>query len=191
MEDEVLKKNNGITLITLVIAIVIITIILGISINVGFDLLEKSRAGKMITYMELVEARANAVYEDILFDSVDKETFQTNSIDAGNLIIDVTDYERFIKEENEGDTTHKSELDAIRVELGYFKANSNYIHFEWNAEILAKNGIDKNILDIDDCFIVAYDYNIQRVVGVYYNKGYAIDGTVYYSLEDLRENISK
>lgn len=189
-----MKRNNGITLITLVITIVIITIILGISISVGFDLLEKSRAGKMITYMELIEARANAVYEDILFDSVDKETFQQKAIDEGNLIIDdIATYEQLINKENEGIITdeEKNDLYAIREKFGYIKFNSNYIHFEWNSDILSRNGIDKNILDTEEYFFVAYDYNTQRVVGVYYNKGYAIDGTVYYSLEDLRENISK
>ena len=81
-----MKENKGISLVPLIILIIIMLILLGISAKVSRDILEKSKAEKLLVYMQLIEARASAYYEEIDFE-IGEKSLESYLMDIGEEII--------------------------------------------------------------------------------------------------------
>ena len=67
-----MKNNKGVTLIALVITIIVMLIILGITVVTLDNLLRGTDLRKMKTNLHLIEARAQTLLNDYLFDGTDK-----------------------------------------------------------------------------------------------------------------------
>ena len=87
-----------------------------------------------------------------------------------------------------GDKLDAGKIDEKSLEkiakMSKYSANSYAISEKACKKISDRDGYD-------EYFIVAFDYITQKIVGVYCYNGCAIAGERYYSLKDLRENISK
>ena len=59
MKNDIMKKNNGITLITLVITIIILTIIGSITVYEGVQSIEEAKVQKCITNMLSIKSKVN------------------------------------------------------------------------------------------------------------------------------------
>lgn len=173
-----MKANKGITLIPLIILIIIMLILLGISIEVSRNILEKSKAEKLLAYMQLIEIRANAYYEELDF-KIGAKDFETYLL--------MNEMETLIKPDEE--------LKKIEKNLENYKDTCSFI--KWDKNTLVKHGIDNTFLEKDDeYFIVSYVYaenldNSHQVQNVYYNKGIylsEIDKT-FYSLSELKKEM--
>ena len=66
------KVKNGVTLISLVIIIIVMLIILGITVTTADELLRNTDIKKFQTNLYLIEARAQTMLNDYLFDGTDK-----------------------------------------------------------------------------------------------------------------------
>lgn len=62
------KKNEGVTLISLVITIVVMFILIGVTIESGSELLRTSKFKTIQTNMMLIQSRAEVIYEKYTFD---------------------------------------------------------------------------------------------------------------------------
>ena len=62
------KKNEGVTLISLVITIVVMFILIGVTIESGTELLRTSKFKTIQTNMMLIQSRAEVIYEKYTFD---------------------------------------------------------------------------------------------------------------------------
>lgn len=180
-----MKSNKGITLILLIIVIIIMLLLLGIVTSVSRDILEKSKGEKLLTYMKLIETRADAYYEEIDFEIGEK------------------DFESYIVLEKEDSVAKFDENLASIVNLEIDKLlekEGEICYIKWNANKLANQGIDNTFLeDEEEVFIIAYNYKIHEVENVYYNKGIYFDGNkdlegnkrLIYSLSELEQEMSK
>lgn len=157
-----MKDNKAITMVALIIILVIIAMLLGIVLNIGNRTYQKSVAGRLVTCMELVESRANSVYEEKSFGLSDKSELSSDEI-----------------------------IDKIEDEQALTEESSEMIYIKWEPEMLAQNGIDKNVLENKQYFIIEYNFNDREVKEVYYSKGCKIGTQRYYSLSDLKKNIGK
>lgn len=58
-----MKKENGITLVTLVIGIIILLILAGIATTAGLDSIRTAKKTSMITELEMIQEKVNTIYE--------------------------------------------------------------------------------------------------------------------------------
>lgn len=58
-----MKKENGITLVTLVISIIILLILAGIATTAGLDSIRTAKKTSMITELEMIQEKVNTIYE--------------------------------------------------------------------------------------------------------------------------------
>ena len=193
-----MKENKGISLVPLIILIIIMLILLGISAKVSRDILEKSKAEKLLVYMQLIEARASAYYEEIDFE-IGEKSLESYLMDIGEEII-------------------KPDKELLKMEpkLDYYDMQDYCIFIKWDKEKLKEQGIDNSFLEKDDeYFVVSYlikedsyhfDANGQYVGNmkyfvkdVYYSKGIYLnenkneDGSkkLIYSMSDLKQEINR
>lgn len=75
-----LKRKNGVTLVVLIITIIVMLIILGITITTTTELLRETDMRRFETSLHLIEARAQTLLNDYLFDGTDNlgATLNTN-----------------------------------------------------------------------------------------------------------------
>lgn len=156
-----MKNNKGITLVALIITIITMSILIGITVSSGGDLLQKSKMSDYIGYMKLVKARADVVLEDDWFEGDVLTGVSLSSSDA-----------------------YYAQVSNVITKKGYDNT-SKYEIKKWNGSIIASQGIDKSILGNDDeYFVVVFDKEKGETVDVLYSTGCAIDTNRYYSLND-------
>lgn len=168
-----MKKNKGITMISLVITIVLIIIIAGISIGQGSNVIKQSQLENLKTNMMLIEVKA-------------KEYLENANFKLGTNIDTATDKESRIenaKQELKGEIVDKSILDG-KVNI---TENDEYTFFyKLTTEELDNMGISKVKSDEENgLYILKYDLkNIE--IEVYNTKGFENDGKIYYALNDIQ-----
>ena len=161
-----MKKNKGITLVSLIVTIIIIAIVVGISVSSGGELFQKSKMSDYIGYMKLVKARADVVFEDNIFEDDQLTGDNLDSLD-----------------------NNYDEMDQVIIKKGYDNTPKYKIK-KWNKDIIASQGIDKSILGNDEYFVIVYDTENMETIDVIYSSGCGIDGNRYYSLNDMETIIS-
>lgn len=67
-----LRNKKGITLISLTVTVLVMLIILGITVSTADNLLRETDMRKLKTNLYLIEARAQTLLDDYLFDGTDK-----------------------------------------------------------------------------------------------------------------------
>lgn len=169
-----LKKNNGVTIVSLVVTIVVMAILTGISVTTGFSVVEDIRVGRIVSNMLLVQAKIEDIYEDYEF--YNDETYligtNVNSISSTNyldgVIISTEDIEQIAQR-------HNVESDNIYMWKWY----------KWSQENLKEQGLDKRMLGDSEYFYINYENS-----EILYSTGTVSDGKNYHSLTGLN-NILK
>ena len=72
-----MKKENGITLVMLIITIIIMLILTGITFYTGSNLLKKTRLQTIMTNMLLIEAKAQTIKDRVEFTKNEGELYGT------------------------------------------------------------------------------------------------------------------
>lgn len=76
-----LKNNKGVTLTVLVVTIIVIIILAGVTISSSDSLIKNTKVKNMVTNMYLIQAKAEALYEE----------YQFNGTETGYIGEQVTD----------------------------------------------------------------------------------------------------
>ena len=181
-----MKENKGISLVPLIILIIIMLILLGISAKVSRDILEKSKAEKLLVYMQLIEARASAYYEEIdIGEEIIKPDKELLKMEPKLDYYDMQDYCIFIKWD-------KEKLKEQGIDNSFLEKDDEYF-------------IVSYLYDSDPYYIntsleyPTWDTKIFTVDNVYYSKGIYLnenkneDGSkkLIYSMSDLKIEINR
>ncbi len=181
-----MEKNNGITIVSLIITIIILLILAGISIGTGNKVIKSSELENVKTNMLLIKAKGKEYVENANFKlgtnfdnltGADKQKDKQNRITAAKKELkgeEITDCNIF--NQNMGITQETITND-----------NANYIYYyKLRENDLKDMGLSKVKLDEKNGYYVI-KYNIKNVeVEVYNTLGYEKDGNRYYSLTELQ-----
>lgn len=173
-----MKKNNGITIIALVVTIILIILLAGISIGTGNNVIKRSELENLKTNMLLIKVKG-------------KEYVENANFNLGTAFRKLTD-------ENEKNTRiekAKSELKGtdITEEISSYEM----INIEESTEYIYYYKLDmQNLIDIgltnvqsdeeNGWYIIEYDI-INAQVEVYNTKGFENEKGKYYALKDIQD----
>lgn len=178
-----MKKNKGITMVTLVITIVILLILAGVSIGVGDNIIKKSELENLKTNMLLIEVKGKEYVENANFnlgttiDTVEEQE-KNNRIQKAK--------EQLKGEEIQDDSIFNGNINITPDNLT--TDNANYIYYyKLTTQNLTDIGISKVKSDEDNgWYIIKYDIkNVQ--IEVYNTKGFENGETKYYSLTEMQD----
>ena len=79
------KDENGITIVSLVVTIIVMLIIFGVTLVAGTELINNSRLTKIETFLYLVKARAETLAEQYQFDRDVKSLISFSKLEEGNI----------------------------------------------------------------------------------------------------------
>ena len=166
-----MKKNKGITLISLIITILVITILASTAIYSGVTTINSAKLTAFETELKIMQSEVNDLYEKyrsgetILIDSV-----ETNILDLGEAIVGTEADGNIATIANETLTNAEVANDStIRTDYRYF--TKEYI------EKLGVEGINQDfLLNIKSRKVVSY-------------LGFEYEGVRYYTLEQLSNEV--
>ncbi len=154
------KKEKGVTLVTLVITIILLGILAGVSANTGYSVIKDMRIGRIIANMTLVRAKVETIYEQYQFSEEEEDLVGTKVTEIDFL----SEEEKKLIEEKAGNTEF-----------------ANLVWYEWNANDLRSQGLDVNLLGNDEKFYINYENS-----EIIYSKGTAYRTKIkYYSMTGL------
>lgn len=178
-----MKKNRGITMVTLVITIVILLILAGVSIGIGNNVIKKSELENLKTNMLLIEVKGKEYVENANFNL--GTTIDTVSAEEKNNRIQKAK-EQLKGEEIQDDSIFNGNINITLDNLT--TANANYIYYyKLTTQNLIDIGISKVKSDEDNgWYIIKYDIkNVQ--IEVYNTKGFENGEEKYYSLTEMKD----
>lgn len=164
-----MKKNKGITLVSLVVTIIVLLIIAGISIYTGKEMIEKASLEEIKTNMLLIEAKAKEYLEEANF------KMGINPDDEKKAAV-----RKEIYEEKAGLQTTTEEFINSKNQL-YALTKDTLV--KWGLDKIELQGQEQYVIEFND---IIDDENKELSVEVYNTKGY--NGN--YSLTDI-EKIEK
>lgn len=180
-----MEKNNGITIVSLIITIIILLILAGISIGTGNKVIKSSELENVKTNMLLIKAKGKEYVENANFKlgtNFDNLT-DADAEDKGNRITAAKkELEEELKKDNE--ITDKDILKNIGITpedidsyIYYYKLDKSNLT---NMGLSNVKSDDKN-----GWYIIKFDIkNVE--VEVYNTLGFERDGKKYYSLNELQ-----
>ena len=138
-------KNKGITLVTLSITIIVIMILAGVTITIGYDVVEKANFENLKTNMLLIQAKTKVALEDYNFSKDETkligtkvEEENTNIVEKLNKAgINVLD-DWYYLEQSDLDNMNLSDVKAEKGEYFLVKYDKKTL----DVEILYTNGFD-------------------------------------------------
>lgn len=176
-----MKKNKGVTMLSLVITIILLLIVAGISIGTGNNVIKRSQLENLETNMLLIKVKA-------------KEYVENANFKLGTNIENATDKDKKIEEAKkqlvgeiitQGDifngidniTTQKIEEDK-----------TNYIYYyKISTQDLTNMGL-LNVYSDDEKGWYIIKYNIKNVETEIYNtKGFKNQNNKYYTLTQIQD----
>jgi len=150
-----MKKENGVTLITLIITIIIL-IILTFTLSVNVDQIgEQNKRTRFESDLKSLQEEVNQYYARV------KELPIINKYTNTSMLEE-------IKNVNDGDEYYVLDIKQLQVKLNY---GNDYIEIENNRDTL------EEISDLTDVYII----NKQSHT-IYYPKGIEYDGKIHYSI---------
>ncbi len=161
------KKNEGITLVSLTVTIIVIIILLAVTIRGASYMLVDSRLKSCITNMILVQAKAQTIFE--------KADFDENSVHENNLGTHV------VIPKTEEDKTITPNIEQL-IDKYKIDEEAKEYWYQWTQETLKANNIDPKILPS-----VVDSYFINSQTGeVIYSRGFKDNkGNPHYTLSDM------
>lgn len=163
------KSNKGITLVSLVITVLLIIMLAGVSMNMGFSTVNDMRIGRIISNMKLVCAKVELVEED--------RSFSNQDINLGNGPYQI---------ENSG------KLDEITIsqeEIEMIAENAkvsddevlSWNWYKWSREELGHQNLAEDMLAENEYFYVNYEH-----AEILYSIGTSDGSNQYYSMTGLQ-----
>lgn len=175
-----MRKENGITIIVLVITIIVLMIIAGISINEGGKSINMSKLENLKTNMLLIKAKAKEYAENANF-KLGTNIDSLSSEDKDKRI------ETALKELT-GEKVSEADyniLENIKIDISNIPEYVYY--YKLTDDNLKQLGLGSIKLEKDEFYII--EYNIKDIkIEIYNTKGFENDKTYYYSLTEL-ENL--
>ena len=176
-----MKNNNGITMITLVITIIILLILAGVSIGTGNNIIKQSNLENIKTNMLLIKVKAKEYVENANFKL--GTNFET-SADKENRIISA-------KEELKGEEIKDISIFNENIDINQDQLttdNSNYIYYyKLTTENLVNIGLSNVKSDEKNGYYIV-KYNLKdSTIEIYNTKGFDDEGNVVYSLTDIKQ----
>lgn len=175
MKDDIMKKNNGITLITLVITIIVLTIIGSITVYEGIQSIEEAKVQKCITNMLSIKSKVNGYSEEI-----DSKTWDKKDADRENAKISLFEQSKLIKN-----------TDSIDKNIFYNKSldGSSFVYYNVTIEALKNMKLEDLIEDENSNYIVVFlvsSNGTYEESDIIYTKGVKYKKQMYYTLSELQ-----
>lgn len=177
------KKDDGITLTTLVITIIVLLILASITIKYGVDSINEAKVQNMKTNMLLIEAKTQEFVENANYDLGIKPEEATDEMKQKS------------NEELEGagkgtKVLPSDGITATLINIGISSDDINngnvYKLSTSDLKSMGINGVDSN--DEDGWYVVVYDVENSKVK-VYNTDGISDDSKqVKYCLDDIRDD---
>lgn len=177
-----MKKNKGITMISLVITIMLLLILAGISIKAGGNIINKSDLENMKTDMLLVKVKGKEYVENAnfnlgtSFEKLTDESEKSKRIDMAKSKLKGTEIQ------NTSDLDSKLGITSERFEQE--KTNLSF-YYKLSVSDLEEIGITETKLKGE--YIINYNVK-EMIVEIYNTQGFENGGKTYYSLSEL-ENL--
>ena len=180
------KEQEGITLIALIITIIVLLIITSISIVIGTDLVNTSKAENIETNMLTIKAKAKEYMEN-----VDSKNWASNDSNENE------DYDGLSTKEGK----NRKELTGEKYQLTLIEDKTLYSNYSnWYEEGYTYYALDKkalnkmdlsNIYEEGKIYIIRYpleDGNIENLeMDIIYANGIEYNNIIYYNLSKLQE----
>lgn len=163
---DIIEKNNGVTLLALVITIVVLLIIAGITVYEGKETINRAKLEELRTNMLLIQAKSKEYVEESNF-KIGKSTDETKIAEIRKAI-----YETEAKLEPATGISTSSEIPVSEC-------------YKVTAEAMKQWGLDKVELKNKEYYLIKFD-DSNATVEVYNTLGY--NGR--YSLTEI-DNIEK
>ena len=163
---DIIEKNNGVTLLALVITIVVLLIIAGITVYEGKETINRSKLEELRTNMLLIQTKSKEYVEEANF-KIGKSTDETKIAEIRKAI-----YETEAKLEPATGISTSSEIPVSEC-------------YKVTAEAMKQWGLDKVELKNKEYYLIKFD-DSNATVEVYNTLGY--NGR--YSLTEI-DNIEK
>ena len=163
---DIIEKNNGVTLLALVITIVVLLIIAGITVYEGKETINRLKLEELRTNMLLIQAKSKEYVEEANF-KIGKSTDETKIAEIRKAI-----YETEAKLEPATGISTSSEIPVSEC-------------YKVTAEAMKQWGLDKVELENKEYYLIKFD-DSNATVEVYNTLGY--NGR--YSLTEI-DNIEK
>ncbi len=170
-----LSKNNGITMVALVITIIVILIIASITITQGSGLMQNTRVETYVTDMITIRAKAKVYAEEVnssVWDEEDKVSARA---------------EKFSEKYNMTKPTNEEELES-KVGSNINKGNGLEF-YQITKSTLSKMGLEDLAKEFNDGdYVIVFDASDYKNLDVIYTPGVKKNQTMYYTLSSLQEN---
>lgn len=176
-----MKKNKGVTMLSLVITLILLLIISGISIGTGNNVIKRSQLENLETNMLLIKGKA-------------KEYVENANFKLGNNIENATDKENRIEEAKKqlvGEIITQGDIfngiDNITTEK-IEEDKTNYIYYyKISTENLTNMGLSNVYSDNEKGWYII-KYNIKNVeIEIYNTKGFENQNNKYYTLTEIQD----
>jgi len=170
--NKKIRSNSGITLATLVITIIVMLILATVSINVGNDLIKKSKVQTLETNMLTIQAKAKSYAEEIeskvwAYSDSKKETERDKEFTDRKMTPSAT-----VSNEALAQVNNEIKEEPIAYSVG--------------EEALIAMGLDEIQ---DEQYIVVFKKTDYKQMDVIYPDGVTYDGQTYYALSALQEKL--
>lgn len=166
-----LKKENGITIIALVITVIIMIMLAGVSVYYSSDAIKKGKLEDIKTNMISIKTKAKIVVEEYNFKDIENlvGTKLDNDVEQAGIqfgTYKIPDELQKIFEAKDENGENKFDITRLYV---------------WTKEDLASQSLSAINIDNEAFYIVYYNLENTNECEVYYSKGF--DGK--YSLSEL------
>lgn len=161
-----IKKENGITLLILSVTVVVLLILATVTVNTGYNVLIDVRAGRVISNLDLIKTKAEALYDNYEF-SADKDLL----VGAGGLAYSLRDI------------TNDYEMVGIIDEISnYDEIVDKEVWYKWDLNTMKSQGLDTELLKNGDIFV---NYEDGEII---YTAGATVDNKNYmYTLTAIKK----
>lgn len=169
----ILKNNKGVTILILVVTIVLMLILAGVSLNTEFSVLDDMRMGSLVSNLNLVQAKAEVIYENY--------TFYNNDTDC---LVGAGPYQINDALQLNGVQLAQEELDMMAQKAEVSKEEvRTWDWYQWSRADLEAQDLDADMLAEDEFFYIHYES--AEVIG---SKGVSIKNSpMYHSITGLKK----
>lgn len=172
------KENRGITIIALVIMIIVITILAGISITQGTDLIKTSKVETFVTNMITIRAKAKVYAEEVNAETWDLEDKSSKK-------------EELYLEKYKMKKSKKEDEIISRVDSNINTGNGCEC-YEISKETLKQMGLEDLAKESTDGeYAVVYDASDYKNLDIVYVSGIDYKKVKYYTLSSLQEKVEE
>ena len=163
-----IKKSSGITLTSLVITIIVISILVGVSINASSLLIEDTKNKAIISNMYLIKGKVETIYDDYVFNE-NEDILKSAGTDKSNICI-------------KKEVSSLSEYGVAPDGKSPEETIDNFWYI-WDRNTIINLGFDENMLSDGANYIINYATGeIIYTLGIKDN-----NGQIKYKLSEIRE----